>query len=112
MTVQTADREATEAAQIEGYVVVDDETAEAVGFLKVARRHERGWKERKETLTAKVKDVLGDAKGAIHNGHVVAEVGSRNGQRSVNFDLLAAKYPEAYAECVAAGKPQKVLNLK
>ena len=112
MTAGTIDREVTEAAALEGYVEITDEQAEEIGFLKVARRHERGWKDRKEGLTAKVKSFLGDAKGATHKGKVLAEVSTRGGQRKVDFDLLLAKYPEVYAEVVSKNDDSVIINIK
>lgn len=112
MTIEALDREAVEAAEVEGYVTIDDETAEDLGFLKVARKNTKGWETRRDELTAKVKAVLGDAKGAIYRGRVVAEVTERGGRRAVDLDLLKARYPEAYAACVSTGPKQKVLAIK
>ena len=112
MTAQTIDREITDAAEIEGYIEITDEQAEDVGYLKAARSNTRGWETRRDELTAKVKGVLGDAKGAIHKGRVVAEVTERGGRRTVDLDALKARFPDAYAACVTEGKTQRVLNIK
>jgi len=112
MTVETLDREAVEAAKVEGYVEVDEATAQDIGMLKAARKNERGWKTRKDELTAKVKDVLSGSQGAIYDGRVIAEIKTRNGKRVVDLDLLKAKFPAAYAECVSDGPKQTVLDLR
>lgn len=100
------------AAEVEGYVTLTAEQANDVAMLKAARKNTAAWKQRRDELTAKVKDMLAGAKGAMHNGQVVAEIDSRGGRRSVDLDLLKARWPEAYAACVTEGNRQSVLTLK
>lgn len=110
MTVTT---EIVEAATIEGYIVVSDEQAREIEYLRAARANEKGWKARKDALNARIKDLLAGAKGAVtESGEVVAELSTRQGKRQVNLDLLASKYPAVYAEVVTRGPDQTILNLK
>ena len=109
----TITAETTAAAVLEGYVVLDAEQERQVEYLRAARANEKGWKVRKDTLTAGLKNLLAGAKGAVTaDGTVLVELSTRAGRKKVDLDLLAAKYPEAYAECVSAGEPQTVLSLK
>lgn len=100
------------AAEVEGYVEVTDEQANEIAMLKAARKNTAAWEARRDELNAKIKNLLAGAKGALHNGRVLAEVSERGGRRSVDLDLLKARWPEAYAACVSEGKRQKVLSLK
>ena len=108
MTAGTIDRD---AALVEGYIEVSDEVADQISKVKVARKNERGWKGFRDESTAAVKEALAGASGAIYRGRIIATLKSRNGRRQVDLDLLAAKHPSAYAECVSDGAEQTILDI-
>ena len=107
----TATADEVRAAEVEGFIEVSDEVADKITKIKAARRNERGWKAFKDEATAAVKAVLAGHSGAMHKGRVIATVNERNGARKVDLDLLASRYPEAYAACVSAGDKQTVLDI-
>jgi hypothetical protein len=94
------------------YVEVDGSVLETIRRLAEARLNERGWARIKDESSTMLHEVLGEADGMVHDGAVVLTVQTRKGRRSVDLTKLAALYPEAYADCVSAGAPQRVLQPK
>ena len=100
-----------EAATLEGYVELSKDEADLVVQLRKSREAEKGWAKHKTTVTEKIKGILSGARGAMYEGRVVLTVDTRKGRRTVDMDRLAARWPEAYEDCVRFGEPQTILSL-
>jgi hypothetical protein len=92
-------------------VVLSDADHETAQMLALVREEIKSLKNIEAEYTARLKDVIGDASGAVHEGHLVATLATRGGARRVDYDQLATTFPEAYNKCVTRNRDARVLTV-
>lgn len=108
---ETVEAEMAEAAENENLLALTAEQAEKVYQLQRVRADMSKLRHEEAALSAEIKGLLHGYEGATLLGKLLASISHRAGRRITDFDLLAAKYPKAYARCVSKGEDVPVLHV-
>lgn len=108
---ETVEAEIAEAAEAENLLALTVDQAEKIYQLQRVKADLAKLRHEDAALSAEVKGWLDGYEGATLMGKLLASISHRAGRRVVDWDLLAVKFPKAYAKCVSKGEEVAVLHV-